>query len=681
MTFTIIPIIAGLISLGIGVFVFRKEPKKKPNRIFFLLGLSLVVWNLTSLGVYCASSAGDALIWIKLFYIGLVFIPSLFFHFVLTVIDDHTILNRRVYSLGYGLSYLFLLFAGTGFLGQDITYIGDYYYPTLGKIGNIFLIFMLSFGGYGCYLLIHSGLKAVNLVERRQLGYFLSGGLILFAGIATNLLCSLGIWVYPSGHAATIIYSFITSYSIIEHRLIGVEISGLVSYKRKLLYFLANTIPIIIIFVLALGIEGLFQKFAGGSSLYFSIGVIMVSALCLNWGRQQIQPFINQYLFRQNPCQWHLIKDISNQIAAIFDKNVLLNTLLNTGANLICTDKAAILLLDGAKQEYFIGLGLGINLARKKTMRLKKDEGLALYLTDKKKILLRSEVSRSKLQNNPWREIKRDMEKIEGVVCIPLLNKEELSGILILGEKFSGEAYRDEDVKILSILGAKVSMALENICCYNECIKNLTNIILSLIVVLESKDKYFNGHSKRVAKYSSSIAKELGLDEDAIDAASSASFFHDLGNIGVSEQILQKTTRLNKGEFRHVKQHVIIGARIIESICLKPDIVDGIRYHHERLDGSGYPFNLAGKDIPLIARILAVADVFDAMVTDRPYRKAFSMEDVIIELKNRSNTSGSCGCELDPKVVAALIHVLEKDHLLKKRTKKAEGRKGNEKML
>ncbi len=679
MTFTIIPIIAGIISLGIGLFVFLKEPKKKPNRIFFLLGLSLVVWNLASLGVYCASSDKDAIVWIKLFYIGLVFIPSLFFHFVLTVIDDHSLLNRRVYSLGYGISYLFLLFAGTGFLGQDIAYIGDYYYPTLGKIGNIFLMFILSLGGYGCCLLIHRGLKTVNFVERQQLGYFLVGGLILFAGIATNLLCSLGIWVYPSGHAATIIYSFITSYAIIEHRLIGVEISRLVFYKRKFFYFLANTIPIIIIFVLAIEIESLFQKFIGKGSSSLSIGVILIAALCLNWARQQLQIFINQYLFRQIACQWHPIKGISNQIASIFDKNMLMNTLLNAAANLVCTDKAAILLLDREKQEYFIGLGLGVNLAKKKTLRFKKDEGLALSLTDKKKVLLKNEVSRSKLQNNQWREIKRDIEKIDGMACIPLLNEEELSGILILGEKFSGEAYRDEDVRILSILGTKVSMALKNISYYQECIGNFTDSIFSLIVVLESKDKYFQDHSKRVASYASSIAQELGLDKEAIVAANIAGFFHDLGNIGVSEQILQKTTRLNKGEFRHVKQHVAIGTRIVESMGLNSEIVDGIRYHHERLDGSGYPFNLSGKDIPLISRILAVAEVFDALITDRPYRKAFSLENALVELKNKSNASG--GCELDSKIVDALIHVLEKDYLSKKRLKKQRGGKGNEKML
>ncbi|OIP42954.1 hypothetical protein AUJ95_01180 [Candidatus Desantisbacteria bacterium CG2_30_40_21] len=664
MTFTIIPVIAGLISLCIGCFVLIKDPKKKSNRIFFLLGLSLAVWNLTSLGVYCASSTQDAMVWIKLFYIGLVFIPSFFFHFVLTVIEDHSLLNRRVYSLGYGLSYVFLLLAGTGFLGQDIIYIGDYYYPTLASIGNIFLIFMLSFGGYSCYLLIRRGLKTVNVIEKQQLGYFFLGGLILFTGIIANLLCSLGIWVYPFGHATTIVYSIITSYAIIEHRLIEVEISGLVSYKRRFLYFLVNTLPTIIIFILVLGIVGLFQKITGYSSLSLTIAMIMLFSLCLNWGRQQIQPFINQYLFRQVSCGWHSIKDISDQIASIFDRNVLLNTLLNAVANLVYTDKVVIFLLDSPRQEYFVGFGLGINLVRRKTLRLKKDEGLAKYLSDKKKILLKNEVSRSKLQNNSWREIKRDIEKIEGKVCIPLLNKEELAGIVILGEKFSGAAYQDKDVRILSLLMKKTNMALENICLYNERIKNLTNIIFSLIIINESKDKYFHGHSKRVARYASSIAREIGLDGEAIDAATAAGFFHDLGNIGVSEQILQKVTRLNKGEFRHIKQHVIIGAKIIEHMCLNPDIVDGIKYHHERLDGSGYPSNLTDKDIPLIAKILAVADVFDAMVTERSYRKAFSIDDAIIELKNNR------GYGFDSKVVDTFIRILEKDYLGKKRIKK-----------
>jgi putative nucleotidyltransferase with HDIG domain len=201
------------------------------------------------------------------------------------------------------------------------------------------------------------------------------------------------------------------------------------------------------------------------------------------------------------------------------------------------------------------------------------------------------------------------------------------------------------------------------------------DIIFSLIVVLESRDKCFSDHSKRVAKYASSIAKELGLDEESIDMAGTAGFLHDLGNIGVSEQILQKTTRLNKGEFGHVRQHVIIGARIIESMGLNPEIVDGIRYHHERLDGSGYPFNLFGKDIPLISRILAVADVFDAMVQNRPYRKAFSIENTLVELKNKGNAYGNCGCEFDSKVVDALIHVLEKDYLKQKGYRKTERRK------
>jgi len=333
-------------------------------------------------------------------------------------------------------------------------------------------------------------------------------------------------------------------------------------------------------------------------------------------------------------------------------------------ANLVYTDKVVIFLLDSPRQEYFVGFGLGINLVRRKTLRLKKDEGLAKYLSDKKKILLKNEVSRSKLQNNSWREIKRDIEKIEGKVCIPLLNKEELAGIVILGEKFSGAAYQDKDVRILSLLMKKTNMALENICLYNERIKNLTNIIFSLIIINESKDKYFHGHSKRVARYASSIAREIGLDGEAIDAATAAGFFHDLGNIGVSEQILQKVTRLNKGEFRHIKQHVIIGAKIIEHMCLNPDIVDGIKYHHERLDGSGYPSNLTDKDIPLIAKILAVADVFDAMVTERSYRKAFSIDDAIIELKNNR------GYGFDSKVVDTFIRILEKDYLGKKRIKK-----------
>jgi putative nucleotidyltransferase with HDIG domain len=351
-----------------------------------------------------------------------------------------------------------------------------------------------------------------------------------------------------------------------------------------------------------------------------------------------------------------VIKDICRDIISTFDKEKLMSILLNAVTNLLYTDRVAVALLDETThKEYYIHHGIGIDLVKKRTLRFKKNEGLAYHLGNKKEILIKNELVRNKMSNVHWRELIRDFEKIDAQVCAPLLVKDKLIGMVLLHEKVSGERYQEEDIQILYILTNYASIALENIYTYYKQLKGFVNVIQRLIIMLEAKDKYFHGHCKRVSAYSTAIAQELGLNNNIVNMTGIAGILHDIGNISVSEQVLQKPGRLNKGEFENIKQHAMIGTMIVEPMGLEKEIVDSIKYHHERLDGSGYPVGLTDKEIPLIAKIIAVADVFDAMTSKRPYRKAFSREDAIIELKRR------CGYEFDESVVDAFITILTKD--------------------
>jgi putative nucleotidyltransferase with HDIG domain len=178
--------------------------------------------------------------------------------------------------------------------------------------------------------------------------------------------------------------------------------------------------------------------------------------------------------------------------------------------------------------------------------------------------------------------------------------------------------------------------------------------VQSLAAAIEAKDIYTRGHSERVARYAVVIAKELNLPQDQIETIQYAALLHDIGKIGIGENILNKPDKLSESEYTRIREHPVMGASIVERVNFLSEISELILYHHERYDGSGYPKGLKGDEIPIGASILAVSDVYDALSSDRPYRKAWFKVDTIGWLEDMS------GVEFDPKVVNALISAYKK---------------------
>ena len=188
------------------------------------------------------------------------------------------------------------------------------------------------------------------------------------------------------------------------------------------------------------------------------------------------------------------------------------------------------------------------------------------------------------------------------------------------------------------------------------------NSLVALISALEVKDPYTAGHSSRVALYSKILAEKIGLSPEDVDRVYKAALLHDMGKEGVPDRILLKPAPLTKDEWEHMKRHPIISASIIEKLGRFHDLLPGILHHHTRYDGGGYPGGLSGEDLPLIARIIAVADAFDAMTTDRPYRHALPDEVAISELRKWS------GQQFDPALVDAFIELYENGEVDKVRS-------------
>jgi len=183
----------------------------------------------------------------------------------------------------------------------------------------------------------------------------------------------------------------------------------------------------------------------------------------------------------------------------------------------------------------------------------------------------------------------------------------------------------------------------------------LLNSILQIVKIMEAKDVYTAGHSVRVAEYCENIARELRLNEYSIEILKNLANLHDIGKVQIDLSLLNKPGRLSASDWEEIKRHPIVGYEIVKEITFLKDNADAILYHHEKVDGSGYPYGKKGDEIPLFARILCVADSYDAMTTERPYRRALNRKEAILELKRNSGT------QFDNEICKIMIKILEKE--------------------
>lgn len=190
----------------------------------------------------------------------------------------------------------------------------------------------------------------------------------------------------------------------------------------------------------------------------------------------------------------------------------------------------------------------------------------------------------------------------------------------------------------------------------NKKIKSLMSQVISTLTnAIEVKDQYTRGHSMRVAKYSREIAKRMGKSEDAADSIYYIALLHDIGKIGISDEIINKPGRLTEEEYNVIKQHPVLGADILKDITELPDAAVGARWHHERFDGTGYPNGLKGNEIPEAARIIGVADAYDAMSSKRSYRDALPQHTI------RKEIADGAGTQFDPAIADIMLDMIDAD--------------------
>ncbi len=247
--------------------------------------------------------------------------------------------------------------------------------------------------------------------------------------------------------------------------------------------------------------------------------------------------------------------------------------------------------------------------------------------------------------------------KLRSVMCAPLVSKGAVLGLIYLDNPEKPNCFDENDMALLSALANQSATAIENSRLYEELQKAYHESILALMNTVEAKDPYTRGHSRRTSRYSLGIAQEMKAGEEECKKIKTAAELHDIGKIGVRDLIIGKAGSLSTGEFHSIQAHVLTGENILRPIEYLSFALPTVRHHHEHYDGSGYPDGLKGDEIPLGARIVAVADAFDAMTTQRPYNEPMPMRKALEELKS------SGGKQFDPVVVDALVRFIAENFL------------------
>jgi len=240
----------------------------------------------------------------------------------------------------------------------------------------------------------------------------------------------------------------------------------------------------------------------------------------------------------------------------------------------------------------------------------------------------------------------------QSIILLPLKAQGKVIGVLAAEKSSDSSTWLNLDQEYLQGFANQMALAIENARMYTELRGAFLSTIQALATALEAKDTYTRGHSERVARYSVRLAERLGINKTQIEQIRSMCLVHDIGKIGIGEQILNKKGRLEDVEFDHIREHPDIGQRIIKPLNLSTDEMAIIGHHHERLDGRGYPAGWTEKDIPIQVRITTICDAFDAMTSDRPYRKSRPLADAVQELKREAGT------QFDPDLVNVFIELI-----------------------
>jgi len=667
-----------VISAALGLFVYWRNREGLTNQAWLALTLGVGCWSLGFGLMLTLPGHAAALAWARVAHVGAAVIPVAFLRFTLALIDGPRP-GRRAVTGSRLVAGLLAAVAGTPYLVADVApKLGFRYYAVPGTFYPLFLAISAGYFAYTFWVLWIEYREPLG-ARRTQIKYVMLASALGFGCYSTAYPLVYNVPIPPVG-SFLILYYFVIAYAIIRWRLMDVR----VVVKNTVLYATLYSVVVglfvtVVVFVgqwLFYGAQTLDRRVLWMCMIALSVVVAAVRPL-----DSFLRKLTDRVFFQKKYEYQRTLKAASKGMAKITNVDHLLQLTVHFISKHVRVTHVGVFLRTSDQYTLKISRGREKHLS---ALTVARENPLVVWLEEKRDVLVEEEVVRwlrserlfphRTVLRKVLEDVRREMEHLGAKLCVPTFNRNQMLGFLMLGEKLSGEPYTQEDIDVLATLSNEAAIALENAHLYEQLYHRMQEIhdlyqkehrlfihtAVALAAAVDARDPYTHGHTERCTAYAMAVAEEMEPHPEmqAIprfkELLNIAALLHDVGKIGVPDDILNKRGKLTPKEFKKMQEHPIIGAVILQPIKGLEEVAAAVRAHQERYDGRGYPDRLHGREIPLMARIIAVADTFDAMTTDRPYRARLSDAATIKEIK------ACAGTQFDPMAVDAFLRAYEK---------------------
>ena len=655
-SYLLLPIVEVVFSIALLVLLVISGLRHVARRPFSVFLIFMALWGFFIFMMRSSSNLFDAFFWEKLVLVAILSAPLFFYRFTISLTGAKQ--QKRIL---YPLYFLYVAFLGLIPTGLVVSGMQMMWYGKAPIIGPLFFPYTLCVYApiaLGLRVLVKHRRESRILNERIRDSYVIAGIIVMLIGGTTDYLPPLGISMYPLGIIGNIAFCLLATIAMLKYGLLEMK----VVLRKGAAYSLVSMATLGIFASLIFLLSSVFQELINPISIGITIITVFATAAAFQPILSRLQRQVDRWFFRERYDNLQALKRFAKETRNMMDLKQLSSSLVSTIAQGMLS-RGVYLLLPSPRTGAFVTYTYS---GEKHNGRLHFPVNSLLTLTMKfsDSLIDCNDIdvipSLSGLPDNDRQLLARNQIEL----LLPLKTEERLVGILLIGNKLSGEPYSTEDRRLLQTVSSEVAISIENAGRYEnvqreheELQQTMEGIIHAMSLTVETRDPYTAGHQRRVAELASAIAKEMGLSEWHVEGMRITGLLHDVGKLVVPAEILSKPGPINQYEFSIIKTHSEVGYEILKGIAFPWPVTQAILQHHERLDGSGYPKGLPGKDIILEARILGVSDVVEAMSSHRPYRPALGLDSALKEiLKER-------GVLYDAEVVDACLRLSQRNEL------------------
>ncbi len=653
--------LTGLGTVFLGLFVLSQNRSSELSRSFFMLCLSVGIWQFGNVLSWASRSTYDTIFWGRVLYIGVSFIPSFYYHFSVEFnkIKKRENLVPAIYLLSI---FLMLFLLRNDFItGSYATRWGSHL--VVGPSHKIYLLLwftplLLAFFNF------NSGYRNAASSFEKQRRRFLFVSYAISALAAVDFLPSYKISIpFPLGFIPMMFFIASSSYAIVRYRILDINV---ILKRVSIITFLAIA-GAIFIYIASFYLQPNLVEIWGEKWVFFPVSVSFLIGLSLFRLIAIVRDAEEKELSRQFAYR-HLLKRQAERFSRVRNMKELLIYLIRDLSSWVHLDYVGVMVWEDSTQSFVLVKDLKRTKKRKKVpigLKLAQDHPLLVEILRQRKPLVASELKyyletkASTLDEMDFiTSITDEMQHLGAEITIPCFCEDKLLALVNLGRKLTpSNTITRDDLELFLSLSSHVGRTIQGFRLKDEKIQLIVASQNILITAIEAKDSYTRGHTDRVAGYSHLIGKRLEKllrhYPNGLSNLKWAAQLHDVGKIGIPDTILLKKEPLGPKEWDVIREHPINGLNIVSPMreWLGDDICAGILHHHENYDGTGYPSHQKKDEIHLFARIIRVADAFDAMILDRPYRSSLPKEDIIAELLKYKGTY------FDPSIVNIMLEL------------------------